>query len=100
MQSGERQFHLRLHTRRPDHPAPPGAPGQVVEQRRLAHTRITAHYQGLALTRPHTSHEPVQHATFSVPVYQPLPATRTSSGRHYRPSATWRPGRQYHPTVR
>src|SRR6516225_1204956 len=43
----------RLNARRPRHPASRGLPGQVVQQRRLAHTRLTAHDQDPALTGPH-----------------------------------------------
>ena len=55
MQPGERQFHLRLDTGGARYPAPRGLPGQVLQQRRLPHPRLTAQHQDPALTRPDSS---------------------------------------------
>jgi hypothetical protein len=96
MQPSEGQLHLRLHTGHPDRPAPHGPPGQVIKQKRLAHTRLAAHHQGLSLTRPHASHEPVQDGTFSLPVNQSWPAAVASRGCHHRPGSPSRPGRRHH----
>jgi hypothetical protein len=64
MQPGERQLHLRLDPRGGRHPATRRPPGQVIQQRRLARTRLATHHQRPALTRPHSPQEPVQHLTF------------------------------------
>jgi hypothetical protein len=67
VQSCEGQLHFRLHTRSPRYPAPRGPPGQVVQQRGLARTRLTTQHQCPALTGPHASNEPVKYATFAEP---------------------------------
>ncbi len=71
MQPGERQLHLRLHARHPQHPAPGRLPGQVLQQRRLAHPRLAVHHQHPALTGTHRLDQPVQHAALGTPVRQP-----------------------------
>jgi len=49
MQPGEGQLHLRLTARHAHHPAALRLPGQVIQQRGLAHTRLAEHHQHLAL---------------------------------------------------
>ncbi len=70
MQPGERQLHLRLDTRGGRHPAARRPPGQVLQQRRLARTRLAPHHQRPALTRPHSPQQPVQHLTFAAAAQQ------------------------------
>ena len=53
MQPGEGQLHLRLDPHRAHHPAARRLPGQVVQQRCLAHPRLTADHQHAALAGPH-----------------------------------------------
>jgi hypothetical protein len=67
MQPREGQLHLRLHSHGPRYQATRGPPGQVVKKRGFAHARLTTHHQGLALTGPHASNEPVKDATFADP---------------------------------
>ncbi len=67
MQPREGQLHFRLHSRGPRYQASRGPPGQVVKQSGLAHAGLTAHHQGLALTGPHASHEPIKYAAFAEP---------------------------------
>jgi hypothetical protein len=67
MQPREGQLHFRLDARRPPDQASRGPPGQVVKQSGLAHAGLTSHHQGLALTGPHASHEPVKYLTFAEP---------------------------------
>ena len=52
MQAGERQLHLRLHPCRPGHPHIRRRPGHVLQQRRLAHPRLTPHHQRPPASRP------------------------------------------------
>jgi hypothetical protein len=65
VQPGEREFHLRLHADGAHHPAPRRVPGQVVEQRCLAHAGLTAHHQHLARACPYRLDQPVKHAAFA-----------------------------------
>ena len=76
MQSGKGQLHLRLNASRPRYPASPRLLGQVVQQHRLAHTRVAAHHQHPALTGPDRAGQAVQHVTLAVAVGQPRRATR------------------------
>ena len=71
MQPGERQLHLRLHSRRPYHPAARRPAGQVVKQRGLAHPRLTADHQDPAPTGLHRVNQLIKHAAFGFPVHQP-----------------------------
>jgi hypothetical protein len=41
--------------------------GHVIQQRRLAHTRLAAHDQCPALTSPHTLDQPVELLAFASP---------------------------------
>jgi hypothetical protein len=61
----EGEFHLGLDTRRPHHPASRRVPGQVIQQRRLARSRLTGQHQRPALTRANRLDQPVEHGTFT-----------------------------------
>src|SRR5215216_100205 len=50
MQPGECDLHLRLNGRRRDHVTPCRAVPQILEERRLANTRLPPHYEGAALS--------------------------------------------------
>ena len=69
MEPGEGQGHLGLHARRARHPAPGGRGprGQVVQQRGLAHARVTADHQGAAPAALDRLDEPVEGGAFGVP---------------------------------
>ena len=64
VQHRERQLHLRLDTHRARHPAARRLPGQVLQQRGLAHPRLAVHHQTPAFTRTHRRHQPVEHVAF------------------------------------
>ena len=68
------------------HPAPCARPGQVVQQRGLAHPRLTAHHQGPALTGP-DRHRPAGRARRARrdPVCQPRRAVRPPRIPCHRP---------------
>jgi hypothetical protein len=70
MQSGERQFHLRLHTSGTRQMAPRRLHAQITEQRCLAHTRFTGNHQRPALTSANSLEQPVEHAALGVAVNQ------------------------------
>jgi hypothetical protein len=80
------ELHLRLDTRGARHPAARGVLDQVVQQRRLAHPRLTADHQRPALTSANGVDEPVQHLRFAVSTPQlrgiPPPAGGSPSARH------------------
>jgi hypothetical protein len=65
-------------------------PGQVLQQRRLAHARLAGHHQRLTLTCPDSIDQPVQHAAFAVPAPK-------GDRAWYRP--VW-PGQQFAAVVR
>ena len=92
MQPGERQLHLRLHARRPRHPAPRRAPGQVVHQRGLAHPRLTADHQHPAPARPYRVNELIQRRALCRPIQQLWHQSRIVL-------ATGCPGRVSPPTI-
>jgi hypothetical protein len=71
VQAREGQLHFRLHAGRAGDQAAGGPPGQVVEQHGLANPGLTAHHQRPALSGPHVSDEPIEHAAFAEPVHQP-----------------------------
>jgi len=58
MQPGERELHLRLDTHCTLNTAARRPPGQVLQQRSLAHTRLADHHQCPALTRPDSIDQP------------------------------------------
>jgi AraC-like DNA-binding protein len=64
VQHRERQLHLRLDTRRAHHPAARRLPGQVLQERGLAHPWLAAHNQSATFTRTHSRHQPVEHVAF------------------------------------
>jgi hypothetical protein len=67
MHGREREFHLRLDTRGAYHPASRRVPGQVVQQRRLAHPRLATHHQRPAFAGAHGLDQPVEHGAFAAP---------------------------------
>jgi hypothetical protein len=74
VQSGERELHLRLDARRPRDAAPRGAPGGVLQQRRLADPRLAAQDQHPALTGPDALHQTVQRLALAPPAEQSAPS--------------------------
>ena|SRR5205809_6883800 len=73
-------------TRRTPAPSPTGHPqpgpsgtrrpvGQVVQQRRLAHTWLTAHHQDPALTHANSLDEPIEYVAFAALARQPCRAS-------------------------
>ncbi len=85
MQPGERQLHLRLHPRRARHPATRGVPGHVLQQRRLAHARLTVHHQRPALSRTDRLDQLVEHTALSAAAQQlhsEPPFRETHANRH------------------
>ena len=88
MQPRERQLHLRLHPRRPHHPATRRPPGQEPQQRRLAHPRLTTHHQNPALTPPHRRHQPAKHPALSPAAdqHRPRPRPRQSAATRTAPT--------------
>jgi hypothetical protein len=67
MHPGERQLHLRLDTSGTRHQAARRMIGEVVQQRRLTHTRFAAHHLRPALTRADSLDQPVEHLAFASP---------------------------------
>ena len=61
MQPRKRKLHLRLHADRAHHTAPHRVLGHVLQQRRLAHARLTTHYKRPALTCTHSIDKPIEH---------------------------------------
>ena len=80
MDPGEGQFHLRLDTHSTSHPTARGVLDQVLQQCRLAHARLPAHYQRPALTGANRVQEPVQQVAFAAPT--PQLGWMTPSARH------------------
>jgi hypothetical protein len=76
VQPGERQLHLRLDTSGPLDTAARRAPAQVVQQRRLAHTRLAMHHQRPALAGADSLHQPVKHPALGVAAGQLCRAVR------------------------
>jgi hypothetical protein len=70
VQSRERQLHLRLHARRPRNAAPRRLPGDVVEQRRLAHAGFAAQDEHTTLARPHSRHQAIEQLALAAPAAQ------------------------------
>jgi hypothetical protein len=67
---GVGELHLRLDTGGAGHPAARSVFGQVVQQRRLAHTWLAPEHRCPAVTSTHRVQEPVQHVTFAAPTPQ------------------------------
>src|SRR3954463_2017405 len=89
MHPGVGELHLRLDTHSARHPAARGVLGQVVQERRLAHTRLPAHHQGTALTCANSVDKLAEHVAFAAPAPQ-LPSGPPQAGespsarqRHY-----------------
>ena len=70
MQAAERELHLRLDARRTHHAAALSLPGQVIQQRRLAHARLAAHHQHPALAGPDSRYQAGQRAHLAAPAPQ------------------------------
>ena len=70
VQDGERQLHLRLDAPRVRYPAARRLPGEVLQQRGLAHPRLAVHYESAAFTRTHSRHQPTEHVAFRAAVGQ------------------------------
>jgi hypothetical protein len=83
VQAREGQFHLRLDAHHARHRASGirCLPGQVLQQRSLAHARVTAHYQSPALTGPDRGDEPVERVAFAAPARQPRRPAAPRQGR-------------------
>ena len=60
MQSGERELHLRLNGRRPDHMTPCCSVPHVLEERRLADARLPCHDERAALATPERVERSIQ----------------------------------------
>jgi hypothetical protein len=72
MQRGEREFHLRFGTGRPHDLAAARPLQHVIQQRGLTGPRLAAQDEYLALSRPDTGHQPIQHAALVVSAEQPV----------------------------
>ena len=70
VQCGERELHLHLHSARARHAAALWPLGEVIQQRRLPDTRLTAHYQRTAFPRPHRRDQPVKHPALGLTASQ------------------------------
>jgi hypothetical protein len=87
MQAREGEFHLRLHAYCARYPAPWCPPGQVVQQRSLAHAWVAAYHQGPALAGPDRFGKAVEHLAFASPVRQPF---RASPGHREPTGVGWK----------
>src|SRR5271170_4498381 len=76
MHPGERELHLRLDTDGARHHALRRVIDQVIQQRRLTHTRLATQHKYLALTRPHSVDQPVEQPALSVPTPELHDASR------------------------
>jgi hypothetical protein len=70
LQTGVCELHLRLHTGRAGQATARGLPGQIIQQRRLAHARLTVHHKSPAFTGADGREESVQHIAFGAPADQ------------------------------
>jgi hypothetical protein len=77
---GEGELQIGLDTGDARHPAAKRLLGQVVQQGRLAHTRLPADHQGPALTGPNRVEEPLQQIAFAASAPQ-LPGGSTQARR-------------------
>ncbi len=81
MQPGERQLHLRLNSGGPFHPAAGRLPGQVIQQRGLADSRLAAYHEYAALARPDRRYQLVKQGALVAPAPQlRLASPGTGSG--------------------
>ena len=72
MQPGERELHLRLNAGDPDDPTPRRPLGDVLQQRRLANSRLAAHHEHRALPCPDALQLAVQHVALVMSASQHL----------------------------
>ena len=86
VQPGERQFHLRLHTRGTRHLAPRCPPGYVFQQRGLADPRLAADHQHPTLPGPDSIDEPVEHAALAASASQLGRVSSQSGAGSHRPA--------------
>jgi hypothetical protein len=70
MQPGKREVNLRLGACRPRDAAPRGMRGQIIQQRGLARSCLTAQDQHPAVTRLNHCRQPVQHLTLATSATQ------------------------------
>ena len=89
VEPGVDQLHLRFDPGRMRYPAARRLLAQVVQQGRLAHARLAAYHEGVALASTYRVQEPVQHVAFPAPAQQ-LRGTLSLTGwsvsvwdRHY-----------------
>ncbi len=82
VQPGKGQLHFCFHARRARHPAPPGAPGQVVQQHGLAYARLAAQHQRPAFTGADGGDETVEFVAFGAPVREPFGAAPLAASAH------------------
>jgi hypothetical protein len=83
MKSGERQFHLRLHTSGTRQLAARRLLAQILEQRSLAHTGFAGNHQRPAFTSVNSLEQPVEYAALGVAVNQLHHAPCTREIRRY-----------------
>ena len=70
VETGEGQFHLRLHSCSPRHATSRGALDQVLQQGRLAHARLAADRQRSALPRSNRLEQSLERLTLGLPASQ------------------------------
>ena len=73
VEPGERHLHFRLDACHPRDAAADRALRQVIQQRRLARSRLAAQNQDAALAGPHVRGQPVEHLTLATTAMQPAP---------------------------
>ena len=71
----ERKLYLRLDPDRPDDPKPPRGLDRLLEQRRLANTRLPVYHQHVAAPTSHFVQQPLEHLALALPTDQ-SPARR------------------------
>jgi hypothetical protein len=71
MDAGERELHLRLHTRDLRHPESRGMTSGVPKQRGLPDARLASDDQDAALTLAHVGQEAVEGFALAGPVKEP-----------------------------
>jgi hypothetical protein len=81
VQSGEREFHLRLDASRTRHPTSFGARHEVVEKNSLADPGLAAEYEYLAAARLGRSDNAAQRLAFAVPSNQTRDRVDTGPGQ-------------------
>ena len=76
-----RKLHLGLDADRVEYPAARRPLGHVLQQRRLAHTRLAAHHQRLALARADGADQQIERRALAAPAEEPPPGIRSRHGR-------------------